>query len=142
MKIRPDIAEFVANLEVFGKRKMNYPMEIGEILQIAFQTGMTKEFEELIFQAKFLIRTRDVMKHIGYETEGFEKLSTEFQSGLKKSMDSLKMLVGSAAEDVTQKYYNTFFAMETESFDRLMKLYSDLTWIKNWQIDGKPLPYK
>ena len=52
MKIRPDIAEFVANLEVFGKRKMNYPMEIGEILQIAFQTGLTKEFEDLIFQAK------------------------------------------------------------------------------------------
>jgi uncharacterized membrane protein len=23
-----------------------------------------------------------------------------------------------------------------------MKFYSDISWIKNWQIDGKPLPYE
>ena len=32
--------------------------------------------------------------------------------------------------------------MEAEGFLRLMKLYSDLSWIKNWQIDGRPLPYE
>ncbi|MGD1045671.1 MAG: hypothetical protein ABR936_10150 [Bacteroidota bacterium] len=142
MTIRPDIAEFVADLEVFGKRKLNYPLEVGEILQIAVQTVLTNEFEELIFQAKFLVRTQDVMNQIGHEAEGFEKLSTEFQSAVKKSMDLVKMLVGRAATDVTQKYLSTFFVMETESFARLMKLYSDLSWIKNWQIDGKPLPYE
>jgi hypothetical protein len=141
MNVCPDIAEFIANLEAFGKRKMNYPMEVGEILQIAFQTGLTNEFEDLIFQAKFLVRTREVMQHIGCEAEGFEKLSTEFQAGVKKSMDLLKMLIGRATGDVTQIYSGSFFAMDSESFDRLMKFYTDLSWIKNWQIDGKPLPY-
>ena len=142
MIVRPDIAEFVVNLEVFGKRKLNYPVEIGEILQITFQTGLTNEFEELIFQAKFLTRTQDVMRKIGYEAEGFEKLSAEFQSGLKRSMDLLKILVGRSSVDVIRKYSDTFFAMEAEGFLRLMKLYSDLSWIKNWQIDGRPLPYE
>jgi hypothetical protein len=32
--------------------------------------------------------------------------------------------------------------METDSFSRLMKLFSDLSWIKRWQVDGKPLPYE
>ena len=81
------------------------------------------------------------MQYIGYEAEGFEKLSTEFQAGVKRSMDLLKMLIGKAAEDVTQIYSGNFFAMDSESFDRLMKFYTDLSWIKNWQIDGKPLPY-
>ena len=142
MNVRPDIAEFVASLEVFSKRKLNYPTEIGEILQIAFQTGLISEFEELVFHAKFLTRAQDVMKHIGYEAEGFEKLSTEFQLGVQRSMDVLKMVVGRATEDVMLKYSNTFFATETDCFVRLMKFYSDLSWIKNWQIDGKPLPYE
>ena len=141
MNVRPDIAEFVANLEVFGKRNLNYPVEIGEILQIVSQTGLTNEFEELIFQAKFLTRTQDVMRKIGYGAEGFEKLSAEFQSGLKKSMDFLKILVGRSSVDVIRKYSDTYFAMDAEGFLRLMKLYSDLSWIKNWQIDGRPLPY-
>ena len=141
MNVRPDIAEFVASLEVFSKRKLNYPTEIGEILQIAFQTGLINEFEELVFHAKFLTRAQDVMKHIGYEAEGFEKLSTEFQLGIQKSTDVLKMVVGRASEDVILKYSDTFFATETDCFVRLMKFYSDLSWIKNWQIDGKPLPY-
>ena len=51
------------------------------------------------------------------------------------------MFAGRTAADVTQKYSDLFFAMEAESFTRLMKFYSDLSWIKNWQIDGKPLPY-
>ena len=142
MNIHPDIAEFVAELEVFGKRKLNYPLEVGEILQIAFQTGLVSEFEGLIFQAKFLTRTQDVMKQIGPEAQGFERLSMEFQSGIKRSLDLLKMLVGGAGTDVTQKYSDAFFTVETESVARLMKLYSDLSWIKNWQIDGKPLPYE
>jgi hypothetical protein len=142
MNIRPDIAEFVVDLEVFGKRKLNYPLEVAELLQIAVQTGLISEFEELIFQAKFLTRTRDVMKQIGHEAQGFEKLSTEFHSGIEKSLNLLKMLAGRVATDVTRKYSDAFFAMETESFTRLMKLYSDLSWIKNWQIDGRPLPYE
>lgn len=47
MNIRPDIAEFVSNLEVFSKRKLNYPLEVGELLQMAFQTGLTHEVRRI-----------------------------------------------------------------------------------------------
>jgi hypothetical protein len=142
MNIRPDIAEFVVELEVFGKRKLNYPLEVSELLQIAVQTGLINEFEELIFQAKFITRTQDVMKQIGHESQGLEKLSTEFHSSAEKSLSLLKMLIGRAATGVTQKYSDIFFTIGAESFARLMKLQSDLSWIKNWQIDGKLLPYE
>ncbi len=142
MNIRQDIAEFVIELEVFGNRKFNYPLEVSELLQIAVQTGLINEFEGLIFQAKFITRTQDVMKQIGYEAKGFEKLSTEFHSSVEKSLSLLKMLVERAATDAKKKYSDTFFTMGAESFARLMKLQSDLSWIKNWQIDGKLLPYE
>ncbi len=34
MIIRPDIEEFIIQLEVYAKRKLNYPPEIAELLQI------------------------------------------------------------------------------------------------------------
>ncbi len=142
MKIHPEITEFVKGIEVYSRRKMNYPLEVGEILQISVQDGLTKEFEELIFQAKFLTQVQTVMNQIGNKAEGFEKLSAEFNSGIKRSMDLLKNLIGRNELDITHKYSITFFAMETESLNCLIKLYSDLSWIKNWQIDGKSLPYE
>jgi hypothetical protein len=82
------------------------------------------------------------MKRIGNETEGFEKLSLEFQYALKRAMDLLEMFVGRSATDVAKRFSDRFFGMDTESLVRLMKLFSDLSLIKNWHIDGKLLPYE
>jgi hypothetical protein len=142
MNIRPDIEEFISQLEVYTKRKLNYPVEIGELLQIVKQTGLVSEFEGLIFQAKFLVGTQEILKRIGPGADGFEKLSTEFQSSVKKSIDFLNMLVERASSDVARKLTDMFIVQETESFNRLMKLFSDLSWIKRWHVDRKPLPYE
>jgi hypothetical protein len=142
MNVRRDMKDFIDELEIYAKRKPNYPVEVGELLQIVMQTGLVGEFEGLIFQAKFLVRTHEIMNRIGPGMDGFEKLSTEFRSSVKKSIDFLNMLVERAPSDVAQKLTDMFIVMETDSFSRLMKLFSDLSWIKRWQVDGKPLPYE
>jgi hypothetical protein len=142
MNIRPDIEEFIGQLEIYAKRELNYPLEVGEILQIVMQTGLIREFENLIFQAKFLVRTQEIMKRIGPGTNGFEKLSAEFQLNVKKSIDFLNMFLERAPSEVARKLTEMFTIMETDSFHQFMKLSSDLSYIKNWQVDGKPLPYE
>jgi hypothetical protein len=142
MDVRPDMKDFIDELEIYAQRKLNYPVEVGELLQIVMQAKLISEFEGLIFQAKFLLRTQEIMKRIGPGVDGFEKLSTEFQSGVKKSIDFLNLFVERAPSDVARKLTDTFIITETDSFNRLMKLLSDLSWIKNWQVDGKPLPYE
>lgn len=142
MNVRPDMKDFINKLEVYAKRELNYPEEVGELLQIVMQTGLVCEFEDLIFQAKFLVKTQEIMKRNGPRTHGFEKLSTEFQSSVKKSIDFLHLLMERAPSDVARKMTETFLAMETDSFNRLMKLFSDFSHIKNWYIDGKPMPYE
>ncbi len=142
MTILPSITEFISQLELFSNGKLNYPEKIRELLQIAMQTGLTQEFEELVFQAKFLMNTREVMKKNRPGGEGFEKLSAEFESSQHRSMALLKNLVERAAPELSGHYSEFFFSLDAESFIRLMNLYSDLRWIKNWQIDGKPLPFQ
>ena len=142
MNVRLEMKDFIDELEIYAKRKLNYPVEVGELLQIVMQAGLVGEFEGLIVQAKFLVRTQEIMKRIGPGMDRFEKLSTEFQSSVKKSIESLNMIVERAPSDVARKLTDTFIIMETDSFSRFMKLLSDLRWIKNWQVDGKLLPYE
>ena len=83
MNVRLEMKDFIDELEIYAKRKLNYPVEVGELLQIVMQTELVAEFEDLIFQAKFLVRTQEIMKRISPGMDGFEKLSTEFQSSVK-----------------------------------------------------------
>jgi hypothetical protein len=142
MTLRPDIAEFIADLEMFANRKLNYPLEVGELIQIVIQMGRTGEFEDLIFQAKFLVQSKDLLKRIGSGTQGFQNISREFQSSVQKSADILKILVDGAPIEIVQQFTKVFLFTETESFNRLIKLLSDLSWIKNWKVDGRQLPYE
>jgi hypothetical protein len=141
MMISPDIAEFVADLEIFAKRKLNYPVEVGELLQTVNQSGLIDDFKELIFHSKILIKTQEIMKRIGPGMDGFTKLSNEFQLSIKKSIDILSRLLEKAPSDVARKLTDMFIGMDTDRFNQLLKLSSDLNLIKNWQVDGKPLPY-
>jgi hypothetical protein len=140
MNVHLDMKDFIDELEMYAKRKLNYPEEVEELLKIVMQTGLVGEFESLIFQARFLVKTNEIMERIGPGTNGFEKISMEFQSSMKKSIDSLKMIVERSPSDVNRKLTGMFIVMETDSFGRLMKLFSDLSWIKKWQVDGKLLP--
>ncbi|RPI05356.1 MAG: hypothetical protein EHM64_06860 [Ignavibacteriae bacterium] len=142
MTIRPDITAFVRDLELYSKHRLNYPLEVSELLQIVVQTGIIDEFEEVIFISKFLVRAQEVLKRIGHETEGFNKLSAEFQSNIKRMMNLLNSFAGRADEALSQKYASIFLTPDIENVDRLVRLCSDLSWVKNWQIDGKPLPFE
>jgi hypothetical protein len=136
-----DIKGFVNELESYAKQKLNYPDEIQELLKIIEKSGTIKEFEDLILQAKFLVKTQEIIKRIGPGTDGFEKISSEFQSGVKKAKDLLDLIMNSAPSDFTRELKSSFNLEETDNFNRLLKLFYDLSWIKNWQIDGKLLPF-
>jgi hypothetical protein len=136
-----DINEFIRQLAAYAGRKLNYPIELGELLGIVEKSGATDDFEELIFQAKFLVKSKEIMRRIGPDTEGYERLSTEFQTSVEKAVDRLKLLVARASPEISQKHFSGFLSRETDGFDSFLNLASDFRWVKNWQLDGLPLPY-
>ncbi|MEK6565960.1 MAG: hypothetical protein AABZ41_04560, partial [Bacteroidota bacterium] len=98
-------------------------------------------FNDAIFHAKFVVKSQDVMKRIGPTGEGYDKLSTEFSASVEKASALLKTLVKEAPDEVKQQFVRMFFSMDQDSLSRLMRLFADLSWVKNWQVDGRPLPY-
>jgi hypothetical protein len=142
MILQSKIKDFIIEIELYARQKLHNPVEVGELLQIVLQTGMRDPFEGLIFQAKILVRTQEIMKRIGPGAEGYENLSIEFQTGMNKAIGHIQALIKKAPHDVEQKFIDSFLEVQPENIHRLIELLSDLKWIKNYHIDGKLLPYE
>ena len=97
-------------------------------------------FERLIFLAKFVTRTFEVMRRIGSEADGYENLAKEFQENTERAGTIAKDLLGSTPQSVQDRFADRYLRLDQESFRRFMGLLGDLSWVKNWCVDGKSLP--
>ncbi|HWP83294.1 MAG TPA: hypothetical protein VNN76_11640 [Bacteroidota bacterium] len=130
--------EFLAALEVFANRKLNFPREVGELIELG--ASKPEVFQDIIFHAKFVTNSYRVMTRIGFDAEGYDKLSAEFKESLEKVSTLIKTLVKESADEIKTRFTGQFFRLDQESLSMLMRLLADLALVKNWMVDGKKLP--
>jgi hypothetical protein len=140
MNLRPQTLGFLRELERSAARKLNYPEDVGHLLEASGRARKLAMFEEAIFLAKFITKSLAVMKRIGVDGEGYDKLSAEFQTSLRRAASLLGEISLSAPAEIRQSVEKRFLDLTQESVDRLMKLMADLTAVKSWVLDGNPLP--
>lgn len=138
--VRPETEQFLAALELYANRKFRFGKEIGILLDEAQKTGKTQIFEDIAFFAKFLAKSYDLMKRIGPDGEGYDKVAGEFRSSMEKSTTLLKTLVKETPDEVKQQFSGKFFHLDQESLSALMNFMKEMAWVKNWMVDGKELP--
>jgi hypothetical protein len=90
----------------------------------------------LSFYAKFIVRASEVMKRIGSQGEGYDKLSAEFSG----QMETARALLHGILEHVPEikvSFEERFFALTPVSFQNFVKFMQDISWIKNREIDNR-----
>lgn len=80
------------------------------------------------------------MKRIGKEGEGYEKLASEFEASINKASTMLGGLVDNLPTCAERDTLKSILELNPESFEKLLELFHDLSWVKNWLVDGKELP--
>ncbi|MBI2620030.1 MAG: hypothetical protein HYW57_08110 [Ignavibacteriales bacterium] len=140
MQLRPDTAQFLTDLERYAGRSFVYRNEIGVLLDLARSENKMQLFEDAVFFAKFLSKSFDLMKRIGPDGEGYDKVAVEFQSGMEKAGTLIRTIVKESPTDLKENFLNGFFRLNQESLSAMMQLLRELAWVKNWTVDGKPLP--
>lgn len=140
MDVRPQTLEFIRELERSSNHKLFFPNDVGHLLDAARRDGKMEAFEEAIFLAKFITKSALVMRRIGPDGDGYDKLSAEVETGVQTASSLLKSVSRSCPGEVGQLQSTRFFAMSHEALERLMRLFADLTFVKNWVLDKKPLP--
>jgi len=140
MAVRPETLDFIRELERSSNHKLFFPNDVGHLIEAAREHRKMEAFEEAIFLAKFVTKSAGVMKRIGPDGDGYDKLSSELQAGIQKASLLLRKISESCPDTVSQLQSTMFFVMSHEALERLMRLFADLTLVKNWVLDKKPLP--
>lgn len=135
-----EITRFLNELGQFASRELPYSNDVGFLLGRAKQLGQMQRFEDLIFVAKFVSKTIDVMRRIGPSADGYQKLAMEFKENAERAGILAKALLEHGDSAEKQRFHDEYLGNDQESFGRFLGLLGDLSWVKNWRIDGKPIP--
>ncbi len=140
MELRTETSQFIVELESYANRKLMYHREIGLLLDLARSGDKMQVYEDAAFFAKFLSKSFDLMKRIGPDGDGYDKVSAEFQSAMEKAATLVKTLIKESPPDVKEHFLDKFLRLDQGSLSSFMHLLKELAWVKNWTVDGKPLP--
>ena len=137
MILSPATASLLSALDAMSGNKLTRRDDLGTLLELGASSHMRPVLEELSFYAKFLQRTHGIMKRIGKDGNGYDKLSEEFGTSLGKANRLIGTLLDGAPPDVRAQFSSTYLAMTQGGLANLLALFYDLSWYKNRLIDAE-----
>ena len=138
--LRTETQELLRDVERSTNKKLAHPEAVGSFFESARSVGEMEVFLEAAFFAKFVTKSFGIMKRIGVDGEGYNKLRAESESNLAKASSLLRSLNEHLPDDLRRKHQASFFSLSQESLGRFLALLDDLSAIKNWMLDGGRLP--
>jgi hypothetical protein len=139
MEISRKTRDFVQQIDKLSNHRLTNQDDVAALVELAWTKDQRTRLEQIAFLAKFLSNTHTVLKRSNSDTEGYDKLSSEFRVNLEKAVAELKSLIEEAPAALKESFSSKFLMLTGESFENLLSLLYDLSWIKNWHIDQKSL---
>jgi len=135
MTISPEVSSLVAAIQDFSRNKLRRPADFAVLIDLAYAQKKKDVLGELSFLAKFVWNTYTVMKRIGRNEEGYDKLSFQFNENMEKASTLIRLIMKEGPADAKRDFTQAYFPMTPDAFQNLLDLLYDLSWLKNWEID-------
>jgi hypothetical protein len=139
MEISQKTRDFVRQIDELSSHRLTNRDEVEVLVELAQSKNQSTRLERIVFLAKFLSNTYGILKRDGSDTEGYDKLTGEFHVNLEEAVGQLKNLIEKAPAGLKESFSSKFLVPSGKSFENLLSLLYDLSWIKNWYIDQKSL---
>lgn len=137
MQLSTQTAALLNELDALSRHKLTHRDDLGLLLELAAHHRDSELLDSLSFLAKFVFRTYGILQRIGKDTEGYSNLEREFRENLEKGKSLLRSLLRAAPSDVRGHFETTYLRMQPRALEKLLALYYDLSWYKNWLIDNR-----
>ncbi|MGB5873951.1 MAG: hypothetical protein WBG01_10570 [Bacteroidota bacterium] len=137
MQLSTQTATLLNELDVLSRNRLTHRDDLGLLLELAAHHRNTGLLDSLSFLAKFVSRTYGMLQRIEKNTEGYGNLEREFGENLEKGKSLLRSLLQAAPSDVRGHFETTYLTMHPLALEKLLALYYDLSWYKNWLIDNR-----
>ncbi len=136
MQFSPQTTILVDAVERHAQRPFAHRSEVALLIELAHKHNGLEMLDQLGFFAKFAHKTQGIMKRIGKDAEGYDKLSKEFADSVEKSKSLLQSLLAHADSGTSEKFQQKFLALTPAAFQNLLSFFHDLSWYKNYLIDS------
>jgi len=137
MQITETTRTWLRTIEQQTGKTFACPEDLGMIYEYSDAASGREQWNKLLFDAKFAARSFGIMKRIGMNAEGFDKLQEEFQKAVMRITGLLSSVIGTAPYPARERFTSTFLSLDQQSVSELMNLLNDLTIIKNWELDSQ-----
>lgn len=137
MRLSQNTKTLLSNINNASGKTLQRSMDLGALIEIAVQHLLQEQLDDLAFSAKFITKSFELMKRIGNDGNGYEKLSEEFSVQMKKSQAIIVQFLERADAITKAHFTGNYLEMNTPTMQNLMQLYHDLSWYKNYKIDNQ-----
>lgn len=136
MQISSPVSDFLGVLERVSNATLVRRDDLAAVLEAAFRSGRKGDLEELAFLGKFCVRAFGIMKRVGPQGDGYSRLAAELEVNTGRARALFGLILAGAPEETRSGLSKRYLSMTVEGVENLMALLSDLSWVKNWQIDN------
>jgi len=137
MRIHEATTTYIEAVQRYSGGQLIHAGDCALLVEASEQHGLKDALADLSFTAKFLHKTFGVMNRIGAAGEGYDRLSEEFESNTVKAQSLLTSIADTMDADDRSRFTETYLALTGASFQSLLELVHDLSWVKNYTIDMK-----
>ncbi|MBX2991508.1 MAG: hypothetical protein KF749_10125 [Bacteroidetes bacterium] len=124
-------------VEQLANKNLDNRNDVGTLLEIAGRNACIHLLDELSFIAKFACKAFGIMKRIGKDADGYDKMSTEFGKSIIQSQQLIARILDFAPEHERKRLTEKYLVASPASFAQLLPLLADLSWYKNYLIDSR-----
>lgn len=135
MVLSRSTTSLLAHLDALSGGKLTRKEDIGVLMEVASRAGVFSLLEKLSFRAKFVHRTYGIMKRIGPDANGYDKLDREFRENLDLTRTLLLEVLEHGPADERARFDETYLAVTPAAVQSLLALAYDLGWYKNMLLD-------
>lgn len=129
--------KLVNHLNDISSGTLKHAATLQILLETAGKAGLHRTLSDLAFDAKFCHKTHGIMKRIGADGEGYDKLALEFTDGIERCRMQLEQILSHIEGSEKQEIERKFLVMTPAGMQNLLELLHDLSWYKNYQIDAE-----
>jgi hypothetical protein len=137
MQLSPSTIELLRSLDSMSGSRLRRRDDVGTLVELATRYGLSGTLEELVFLAKFISKSHTIMKRIGRDGEGYDRVSNEFTGSIQRAIELTRTLVQAAPDDVRSHFVARYLTLTAGGLEEFLALADDLRWYKNWLLDTK-----
>jgi len=134
--LRPGTEAFLDEVERASGNTFSRRADVGTLRELAHDCGKQQVFDDILFLAKFVSRAAKILGRPGLQTDDTAKLSAEFADQMEKASTLMRTLVKESPDETKEHFLSVYLSLRNESFQNLLDLFRELSWVKNFQVDA------